>query len=63
MSKLAAEKVIRQAPYQQMGQTAVAALTSDAERGLSSDEARGRAGRPPKRSSMSRAAATRPMAI
>ena len=42
MSKLAAEAMVGQAPYQQMGQTAVAALTSDAERGLSSSEARER---------------------
>ena len=42
MSKLAAEELAAQAPYQQTAQAAVAALTSDAERSLSSDEARGR---------------------
>jgi hypothetical protein len=41
MSKLAAEEMVAQAPYQQTAQAAVAALTSDAERGLSSAEARG----------------------
>jgi Ca2+-transporting ATPase len=42
MSKLAAEEMVAQAPYQQTAQAAVEALTSDAERGLSSAEARER---------------------
>ena len=42
MSDLAAEELAAQAPYQQTAQAAVDALTSDAERGLSSAEARAR---------------------